>query len=52
MMLHHIGEQVHRAAKIEEALIGVYQRREVLTANLGGCGDDGWVRGRDLQSAS
>jgi isocitrate dehydrogenase (NAD+) len=35
MMLHHIGEQA-AAQRIEDALVSVYQRREVLTADLGG----------------
>jgi isocitrate dehydrogenase (NAD+) len=35
MMLHHIGEQA-AAQRIEDALLQVYQRREVRTADLGG----------------
>jgi isocitrate dehydrogenase (NAD+) len=35
MMLHHLGEQAI-AQRIEDALIGVYQRKEILTADLGG----------------
>jgi isocitrate dehydrogenase (NAD+) len=35
MMLHHIGEQA-AAQRIEDALIEVYRRREVRTADLGG----------------
>ena len=35
MMLHHIGEQA-AGRRIEEALIGVYERAEVRTADLGG----------------
>jgi isocitrate dehydrogenase (NAD+) len=35
MMLHHIGEQA-AGQRIEDALIGVYQKREVWTVDLGG----------------
>ncbi len=35
MMLHHIGEQA-AAQRIEDALVSVYQRKEIHTADLGG----------------